>query len=162
MDDQKTEGYASSLPRPEDYQLKWHKFLIYFSLWAGALLDLVNAYSYFTGSMYGENAKGVYSYYSGMKTLDIFMGILMLAMAAYCIYVRFQLANYKAGAPKKLEFLYIANAAVMLLYLLAVSGVTKISISDLASDAWTQIAGSIAFVFINRAYYNKRAALFVN
>ena len=144
------------------YQLKWHKFLIYFALWASALISLGTAFRYFTGMIYGSNANAVYSYYGGMKTLDMIMGIILVGLAVLSVYVRFQLSGFKTDAPKKLEYLYIANAAVPLLYLLAASSVTGISFFDLASDSWGSLIGSIAMIFVNRTYYSKREALFVN
>ncbi len=149
-------------PDPGSYKLKWYKFLIYFALWASAVLNVVSAFAYFTGSIYGDAANRVYSYYGGMKALDIIMGLILLGLAVFSIYVRFQLAGFKTGAPKKLEYLYIANALIPLLYLLAASSVTGISFTDLASGSWGSLAGSVAMVFINRNYFSKREALFVN
>ena len=158
--DQQTNGSGS--PDPGSYELKWYKFLIYFALWASAVLNVFSAFAYFTGSMYGDAANRVYSYYGGMKTLDVIMGLILLGLAVFSIYVRFQLAGFKTDAPKKLEYLYIANALVLLLYLLAASSVTGLSFTELASGSWGSLAGSVAMIFINRTYFSKRETLFVN
>ena len=152
----------SSAPTPENYELKWHKFLIYFALWASAVMNVVSSIAYFTGSIYGNSARQVYNHFGGMRTLDVIMGLLLLGIAGFSIYVRFQLAGFKTGAPKKLEYLYIANVAIPLLYLLAASSVTGLSFTDLASGTWGSLAGSVVMIFVNRTYYGKREALFVN
>lgn len=40
--------------------MKWFKFIIYFQLWAGMLVNLVTAGKYFTGAYYEGNAEMVY------------------------------------------------------------------------------------------------------
>ncbi len=153
---------GNTSPDQGSYQLKWHKFLIYFGLWAGALINASTAFQYFTGTLYGENASAVYAYFGGMKTLDAIIGVVLLAIAAMGIYVRFQLAGFKTGAPNKLIYLYIANLAIPLLYLLAASSITGISFTELISDPGASLAVSVAMMIINKIYYGKREALFVN
>ena len=149
-------------PNLGNYKLKWHKFLIFFALWLGALMCVGNASGYLTGFMYGENASAVYSYYGSMKTLDVIMGIILLGLAAFYIYVRVQLADFKNGAAKKLAYLYIANALIPLLYCFFASNVTKVPFSELASGSWIKVLSATVMIAVNGIYYNKREALFVN
>ncbi|MBR6185404.1 MAG: hypothetical protein IKQ41_04000 [Clostridia bacterium] len=161
MDNGKSE-YVNT-PIPDNYELKWHKFLVYFALWAGGILNIINGARYMTGMVYGSDAKAVYNYFSGLKTLDVVMGLLCIALGVYAIIVRFQLAGFKTGAPKKLVSLYLISAAINLVYVLAASGVTGLSLSDLMDGSFFgNVIGSIAYALINKNYYDKRAALFVN
>lgn len=61
------------------YSLNWHKFLIYFSLWAGALMNIV------FGIMCAAEGAPLY-------------GVLSIAAGIYIIIVRFMLANFKTNA----------------------------------------------------------------
>lgn len=162
MEENKQVGYSSA-PSPNDYQLKWHKFLIYFALWAGAVLNAATGVRYITGGIYDSEASRVYSSFPSLKPVDVAMGLVCVALAAYMLFVRFQLAGYKTGAPKKLVSLYLINAGINLIYLLAASAATGLSISQLIDTTfWSSVLGSAAFALINKNYYDKRAALFVN
>lgn len=145
------------------YSMKWHKFLIYFSLWASAVINLLNAFQYFTGSIYGANGEAsmVYSYYDGIKAVDMLMAVCLIAVAVYSIVTRFALAGYKAKGPKLLFGLYIVNAVVAIAYIFIASSVTGIAIIDLIdSNTISSLISSIAMAFINKTYYDKRAAAF--
>ena len=61
------------------YGMKWHNFLIYFSLWAAAILNVIIGFMSIAG--------GAPLY-----------GIVVIGAAAYLIFARFQLANLKAKA----------------------------------------------------------------
>lgn len=61
------------------YGLKWHNFLIYFSLWASALLNI---------------ALGL----TCMAEGDPLYGFVLVCAAVYTIFVRFQLAAFKENA----------------------------------------------------------------
>ena len=147
---------------PENYKLKWHKFLIYFALWAGAIMNTGNAVLCIQGTQYAERSEQVYALFPSLRTVDLFWGIVLLAIAAYMIYVRFQLAGFRINAPRKLSTLYIISLAASVLYLLAVSAVTHQALSSFISDIVASIFSSILMLFINQNYYNKRLELFVN
>ena len=150
----------STQPEPT---MKWHKFLIYFSLWAGALLSVTNGIQLLTGSHYGGNADQIYSAFSGLKAVDTIFGIINIAIAIYMIYVRFQLAGFKQGAPGKLTTLYVIQLVAYIAYSLVASGTTHISLSELIdSSMLSSLAISVVMIFVNRSYYDKRAHMFVN
>lgn len=143
--------------------MKWHKFLIYFSLWAGALLSVGNGFQLLTGIYYSGYADQVYSYYNGLKAVDTIFGIMNIAIAIYMIYVRFQLAGFKQGAPGKLITLYSIDLVASFAYSLVVSGITHISLSQIMdSSAISGLVTAIVMIFINRSYYGKREHMFVN
>ena len=142
--------------------MKWHNFLIYFSLWAGAVLSVVSSITYFTGAHYQGSASLVYSFYSGLRLIDLLMGLACVGLAVFGILTRFALAGYKAKGPRMLMICYAANAAASVLYLLLVSAVTGMALSEvLDSSTIGSLVGSIAMIFINNNYYSKRAELFV-
>ena len=43
-------------PSPDSFKLKWHKFLIYFALWAGALVNAGSAVQCISGTVYGSES----------------------------------------------------------------------------------------------------------
>ena len=157
----KGEGDASS---PENYQLKWHKFLIYFGLWfiacsrAGTALMCMQG----TVDLYSNQPELVYAQYSGLRTVIVARGIVLLAVVAYMIYVRFQLSGLRTGAPRKLSILFIANIAINLLYLLAVTVITDMTLTSLMGEITGTLFINIIMLFVNQNYYSKRLELFVN
>ena len=54
--------------------MKWFKFLIYFSLFAGAALNLINGITTILGTQYGEHAELVYATFGSLRTFDIVCG----------------------------------------------------------------------------------------
>lgn len=156
-------NYTPTPASTPEFPMKWHKFLIYLSLWAAAVVNLFTAISYFNGSIYGNEAYIVYQVFPGLKGLDSVMGIIMIAFAIFSIVTRFALAGYKANGPKFLIAMYIANVAISVIYLIAASSISRIGIGELLnSSTISQLVVGIAMAFINKTYYGNRAALFVN
>jgi len=147
---------------PDRYSLKWHKFLIYFSLWAGAVMNAVTAFSVVSGNRYGAETPQVYLYYNGLMVLDWMYAAVLFALALFSIYVRFQLAGFRKGAPKKLILLYVGSLALGLLYLVAVSGIVKLPLSTmLDQQTLISMTTSVFMCGANKVYYDKRSELFV-
>ena len=146
----------------QEMPMKWYKFLIYFALFAGALLNLVNGIRLLTGSAYGSDAYFVYSYFSGLKALDIFAGLFLISIAVFGIYTRFQLAGYKTNAPTMLLALYAGSVAYSLIYLIGIKSIVSsydMQYIDL-SGVYGGIAGGIVMIVLNAVYFNKRKHLF--
>ena len=156
--------YTNHSPNTGEYKLKWHKFLIYFSLWASALLTIAQGYQYLSGGIYNtESARDTaYATYHGLQTFDIIFGILQLCLAAYILYTRFQLAGWKLGAPNKLYAMYIADASLCLLVAVAMGVLTNQSLSQLAEVYAGSLIMDLILLFANQSYYGKRIELFVN
>lgn len=158
--------------------MKWFKFLIYFSLFAGAVLNVFSAIGAFTGSQYEGSADYIYAMFGGLKVVDVLYGLVLLAFAAATIYVRQQLAGFKRDSPKLFLTLYVAEAAVSLLYVvvvivIAISGVAAyvsayISPFELAlqvvplGQVIAIVIGAVIYVVLNKIYFDKRAHLFTN
>lgn len=120
---------------PKNYKLGWHKFLIYLNLWAVALLSFANGVIYCVIGIP----------YALLGVLDLFLGV-------YAIYVRFQLARFKQGAPKKLTIFGVILIASNLL--------AAILLSD--PEAGGAVVWNVAFIFYSWRYYSSREELFVN
>lgn len=107
----------------------------------------------------------VYRMMPKLKTVDMLMGILCLAGVALALITRQKLAGFKRGASDWLTALYAYNAALALLYPIAVNAV--VDIPGLLEEAFSSgtiasLVGCAVAVVCNRIYYNKRASLFVN
>lgn len=158
--------------------MKWYKFLIYFALFAGALLNVGNAFTAFTGAHYDGSAKYVYAMFGGLQAVDIIYGVVLIGLAVAAIYVRQQLAHFKKGAPKMFLVLYGANAVVGILYLAAVLVIALASVSGYLSayvdpidvaleivpvaQIFLTIIGAAIYLVLNKIYFDKRAHLFTN
>lgn len=159
--------YGQGIPAAR-YGMKWYKFLIYFALFAAAVLDVVSGLLYITGSWYTVQSAGqvdanlIYFFYgNGLKVLDICMGLVMIAIAGFTVYTRFCLSQYRVNGPTCLYILYAANAVIVFLYslfLLFVTGINQLT----ESSTIVSVVTSIAMVFINRSYFTKRKAMFRN
>lgn len=162
-------------PAPE---MKWYKFLIYFSLFAGALLSLGNGLMAFMGMQYQGDAEFVYAMFSQVRIIDIVYGIVLIAFAAAMIYVRQQLAGFKKGAPQlflllcgaELAASVIYNGALVIIVMARVSPLLPSYISplDFASEFISfyeilgYVIGVIIYIVLNKVYFDKRASLFTN
>ena len=140
--------------------MKWFKFIIYFQLWAGMLVNLVAAGKYFTGAYYEGNAEMVYRVFPALQPLDIVMGVVCLALAVYAVVVQRALAKFRAKGPMMYYLMYIVNTAATVLYLLI--GSIIIGQSAFTAEVAGSIIGSIVMLFVNIPYFNNRKHLFVN
>lgn len=148
-------------PMPE-YPMKWYKFLINFLLFASAVLNLINGFRYLTGAIYGDvNPELVYAFFDGLKPLDMVVGVACIALAIFAIYTRMRLANFKKDAPKCVYALYIAGAAISLIYVLIAQAVIGVD-GGIPAETIGSIVGSGVMVICNYTYFQKRQSLFVN
>ena len=152
--------------QPAAPQMNWYKFLIYFALFAGALLNLVNAIRFLTGSINGSSYEAdlLYAVFPSWKTLDIIVGLLLLVTAAFAIYTRFRLSGYYKNGPTCLFLTYGLGALINVIYLVGAAVIisdTMFSITDLEIvPTVTSIVVSIVMIVINVVYFNKRKQLF--
>ena len=130
---------SSQAPAAPVFPMKWHKFLIYFALWLNGILDILSGLALLI--MISEN--GLYGA----------IGAVMLGLGAYTIYVRFQLAGLRSGAPKKLMILLGCTFAINVLNALG---------TGLQSSNIPVLSGSLASMLYSWRYYSSRAELFVN
>lgn len=144
--------------------MKWFKFLIYFSLWAGAVLNLLNGILFLTGAQYEGAKELVYALYSGLQTVDVVTGLLCIALAIFGIVTRFALAKYKKVGPKLLIIGYVGVIVVNLFYVVGTSIVLPELVGEII-DYQSYIVGCIGnavMIILNYIYFNKRSHIFVN
>lgn len=122
------------ITNPNNYSLKWHKWMICFVLWLWVLVNIVN-------------------FISLIQMKQTALGLVFLAVAIFEIYTCFQLAKFKKGAYEKLMVCLVINCLVTLINL---TQPAKIGVGI------GQLIVSIAWLIGNWKYYSKRKALFIN
>jgi len=149
-------------PQQPDLPMKWYMFLIYFALFAGAVINLINGFTMMTGAAYGEMADLVYSYYDGLKALDMIIGIASIALAVLGIYTRFRLSGYYQNGPQMLLIVYIAGAVINIGYLVGMYAILPSDITAAISPVSyiTSTITSCVMIGVNNVYFQKRSHLF--
>ena len=162
--------YGQQPPRPVPAEakndprgMKWFKFIIYFQLFANALINLANAVTVLTGAHYQGAADTVYAVFPAERAVDMVYGLLCLALAAVGIYTRFRLSSFKRKGPGLYLGLIAANILVPVLYMLLSSLVTRIPLTSLLDvNGVASLAANIIMLVVNKIYFDKRKDLFVN
>ena len=151
------------------YPMKWHKFLVYFALWASAIGYVVIGFQVLTGSQYGSNGEAdlVYSVFRDMKGVDTLYGILLLISGILAVLAAYSLLKLKANGPKLLTILYVFSGIAAVLYIiLTVAAVKKVSSSvdtaELTRSGISSAIGAFVGVIIAKVYYGKRMQFFKN
>lgn len=140
--------------------MKWYKFIIYVQLFLVAFVELGMAGWYFTGSDYGENAELVYQVYGSLKTLDVSMGILSLALAVLCIYVRGRMRRFRKNAVPLYLSIFIIDLVSGIAYDIAAIGIVGGSDADGMGALTSTISAQIVWIIWNATYFKKRRHLF--
>ena len=167
--DYRTE-YSEPVPQKT---MKWFKFLIYFSLFAGALASLYMAIIYYTGAVYisAEGtviAETVYSVFPTLKTVDLIYAVYYVGMAVFMVVTRFMLSGFKKIAPRLVVLIYVIQAFSYIAYvgmvIFAVEGSGLVNVADIVdvSSIGSTVVTSIIMAVANHVYFKKRAYLFVN
>ena len=102
--------------------MKWHKFLVYFALWASGILNILTGIFTMSGGQYEGDAEKVYYVFRGMKTLDTVYGLVVIVIGVLLLFTAYRLLKLKTGAPK------------LLLACLAITAVVSIAYSVMATN----------------------------
>ena len=141
----------------------WYKFLIYFALFVSAILNVVSGFLTMFGVQYDGAADLVYSFFGGMRALDIIMGLVSIALGVFAIVVRQNLAHFKKGAVKNVITLYVVAFVVNLLYVILASVVTGIPMSEFFSGTLLVcFLISILMIVVKYVYFKYRHDMFCN
>lgn len=156
------QGASGSQP---DMPMKWYKFLIYFALFAGAVINGIQGILLVTGKYYdviaGNGASAlVYMFYGSLRFIDIIFGLALIGVAVIAVMTRQKLAGYSADGPKMLMTYYVLSTAVSVVYALLASIVTGQNF--FSGSVLLSLVISIVMIFINKVYFEKRAHLFNN
>ena len=158
-------AYVSySQPVPQQ-GMKWHKFMVYFSLWFSAVANFWSGIQAITGLQYKGNAEAVYNFIPEMKMPDMVFGVLCAVTAVLLVITAVSLLKFKANGPKLLTLSYAVSVITCLIYVGWAAGILSrygADISSALSSTFMSLAISVVMIFVNRNYYQKRAHLFVN
>ena len=145
--------------------MAWFKFIIYFQLFASAVISLITGFMVLTGAHYGSDgeAEFVYALFPGMSPVDKVYGVVLIALAVFAIVIRMQLAKFQAKGPKNYMAFLLANAVLSLVYVIAAA----IALGEFAGELdystyIVQTIWSAVLLIANYTYFKKRAGLFVN
>lgn len=142
--------------------MNWFKFLIYFSLWAGGIINIISGFSTMFGLHYAEFAEATYRFFPGQRTVDILYGIVCILMGIYAIVTRFQLARFRKNAPAILYGMYALYIVFPCMYLFATAAVTLIPLMQLIdAEMIGQLIGTAVMIVVNVIYFGKRRDMFI-
>ena len=139
--------------------MKWYYFIIWFYLYAVAVIGIFLGVGEITGLVYLENAADFYTVFPMLQILNIFFGVAQLALAGTAFYIRSLLFNFKQVAPRFL----LLYQGISLFYTLFYGVCVSIIIGTIAFDAMSVLSalGSLALIYINKRYFDKRMDRFV-
>ena len=135
-------------------------------LFANAAINIFTAVTYLTGSVYlGEDmtmsdVEALYMFYPTAKMIDVIYGVLLIALAAYAIFTRFQLSGFKRRGPFLFILMYVLNLVIGLLYSISIMFTLEAGLLDFISLV-PSIITSVVMIFVNVVYFRKREELFV-
>lgn len=154
-----------------EYRMKWHNFLVKFSLWASAVsisyeaISLLFGFSY-TTDYYGGKTTNitdlVYAMYDGLQIVDITFAILAIGIAILALVTVFKLSTFKSSGPKLLLGLYASTIVWSIFYyvcaiaIIGPDGIESLNIMSIAM----QVIISIVMMIVNYIYYSKRSYWF--
>lgn len=135
------------------FPLKWHKFLIYFGLWIGAISNLISGGLVFVTLSELMSRSGYFWYPRISLTGVAIYGIISVLLGIYGIVIRFRLANFRENAPQHLVALYVLGSLLPFI-------VDKCFDLGMGNNLG-MIVGGILGALINSKYYGKRSSLFI-
>ena len=140
---------ASALP------MKWHKFLIYFLLLLGALIFLIRGFGNLSDCFDGAEGTPAFA-------VRLFAGVCLLGIAALQLAARAALARFSRRGPKMAVAVYV-SMAVQSAFILAARQMRAVELdAAIAGAVEMGCVVSALLAVCNRAYYRRRAAMFVN
>lgn len=148
-------------PTPEK-PMNWYKFLIYFELFASAILNVISGFQMLTGAAYEGYSSWIYSAFPGLSFLDKLVGIAAIGLAVLAIYTRQELAKFTAKGPQLISYLYIGALAINVVYLLGFMMFVGDRVELNMTSFIAQIVTSAVMVWANNKYFANRSEMFVN
>lgn len=124
-----------------NHSMGWYNILLVL-LMLSSIFNVIMSYLVFGGTL-------------GNGAASIFFGIMLLLDAAFRLYTRYKLNNYKKDGPL---FLYLLICLDFFLGLLFMFGSTSTIITNFLTD----IVLSGVFLYLNIRYFEKRKDLFIN
>lgn len=143
--------------------MKWYKFLIYFALFAGAVINLITGIMTISGMTYrsmGVEPALVYDAVKGLKVLDVVFGLCYIGLAVLGVVTRFKLSGMQKSGPKFLYAFYVVNVLLLVIYNVVVAKMLNVPMNYMANIV--SVAINVVMIILNVIYFKKRESLFVN
>ena len=153
------DAYGTPLP------MKWHKFLIYFALWAGAILNGISGIQMLSGALHTDNLMlwGLYGLSAGLQAFYIVSGVLQIGLGVLQICARMALARLSRRGPRMIVWTYASAVILNVLVIFLASILFGLPINILMDwTMWLILIEGALMTWANQVYYRKRAAMFVN
>lgn len=141
--------------------MKWHHVLLALLI-LGGVLNVFGGILRISGQGYlirGMDPNMVYGQFPRMKALDILGGIMGLGFGGFQFVLFRRLSRFRENGPNLLTVFYALYIVLSLLYYAAASA--SLGVSTFRS-ALLSLACTLVLLIVNRIYYGKREALFVN
>ena len=161
IDEQGVAYDANGAPLP----MKWHKFLIYFALWAGAILNGISGIQMLSGALHTDNLMlwGLYGLSAGLQAFYIVSGVLQIGLGVLQICARMALARLSRRGPRMAVWNYALSFILNALTILLASVLFGMPINALMDwSMWLILIEGALMTWANQVYYRKRAAMFVH
>lgn len=149
--------------------MAWYRFVIYFQLFACAAMSIFYGVRFLTGHQYGEYKNLYWSYFDGLKTLDLVHAITYFVIAVSAIIIRFMLANYKKNSPKMYIGMIIVIVLSDIIYLFVILGIINkrarvhVGLFDVVDYMFViELVIYTIMIVCNIIYFKKRSYLFTN
>ena len=151
------EAKSYSLPQKS---MGWYHFLINFWLWLEMIYYVIYGFIIMFGVHYGNRylREYIYRYYSGLRALDIFIGLCCIGLAVLAVKTRQALANWRENGPTLLYLFYIVGIVSSILYIILFKVITKLSIQ--LTSFWISFAIAFGFFVFNLIYFSSRRDMF--
>ena len=142
--------------------MKYYKLYIYFGAWLAIVLNGISAIRQFTGAAYGNAADLIYAALPGLKALDVFYGIILIALAVWSFVTRTKLKDFREDAPKTLLLMQIFNLITFVGYIWIFSNLLNVRFFDaLDGRNATRLIANFVVLICTTIYFQHRKHLFV-
>lgn len=160
VDEQGVAYDAYGVPLP----MKWHKFLIYFALWAGAILNGISGIQMLSNALRPNSLMwGLYGLSTGLRAFYIVSGVFSFGLGVFQICTRMSLARLSRRGPRMAVWNYALSFILNALLILFASVLFGMPINALMDwSMWLILIEGALMTWANQVYYRKRAAMFVN
>lgn len=154
--------FSSYPPQGQGMPMKWYKFIVWVQLFLAAFGMAVTGVMAATGLQYEGSASLVYAYFPSLRVVDILMGLLCIAIAAACIYVRQELVRFKRGSIEHYLAVLASIAGAQFLYYLALSAIVGFDLDGSTMTVVATLASIAIMAGLSKVYFDKRRHLFCN
>lgn len=149
--------------------MRWYNFLIWFGLYAGAVLNMLEGLRMITGKMYqisGYSPEKIYQVFPLLRYANIFFGICLFALGLFCVNVRISLRRFEKKGPAKYYILLIGINVIQIAGLVVYALLGKkygVAVNNAGiSDILMQAGAGLIVLAVSYIYFSNRKHLFTN